>query len=420
MMYTRILLIVLLSIHTQASAMDFVSKARSWMEKFNHASPEDSDSDSETPQPFEPKNEGFLVSSSVGNSTYKNELWKLCLTCNSRNEERVTQEVAALISTGLYNVNERNDNYKNENLLHITGPRTKLTQLLVNAGAEINAQDLEGNTPLHNACSFGYKAAISILLLCPTINVNIKNKEGNYPIFCALKALNGNFKAITTTHNILNLLIDSKKINLNKKNKLKETFFYRWFSKCSLRQYDELPLNFISQFTEEERQTFGSQELQHAAAICSSEPELYLFIPRCLELGADINHRNYKRQRPLEVAAEQYMYATKCLTDDNKSFQAKQNIYYNFLQNTPYLYDKGIRKRLKHNKLPIDLIKKIMGYYTVLNNTVDRVCVLQSNGDFSSPLFSKKNKRELLNKICNHLGYINPIAKKQLELPQNS
>ena len=50
--------------------------------------------------------------------------------------------------------------------LHLSADRGNLaiTQMLLNAGAHVNAQDINGDTPLHNACLCGHKDIIQLLL----------------------------------------------------------------------------------------------------------------------------------------------------------------------------------------------------------------------------------------------------------------
>jgi hypothetical protein len=147
-----------------------------------------------------------------------------------------------------------------------------------------------------------------------------------------------------------------------------------------------------------------------AAATCNDR-DVRGIIKRCLKLGADINYRNNKKQRPLEISAERYMHVTKCLVSTDQPVETKKAIYYRFLENTLYVYDQEIRSRLAHNGLIADPIKRIMGFYTALI-TIDRACALKPHLiDPFPPRNLKKDKKELLNKICNNLEYINPTIK---------
>lgn len=50
--------------------------------------------------------------------------------------------------------------------LHLSADRGNLaiSLMLLNAGANVNSQDINGDTPLHNACLCGHKEIISLLL----------------------------------------------------------------------------------------------------------------------------------------------------------------------------------------------------------------------------------------------------------------
>jgi ankyrin repeat protein len=59
-----------------------------------------------------------------------------------------------------------------------------LVELFLNAGADVNQANNEGNTPLHYAASYGHKT-IAELLLKAGANVNQTDKEGKAPLHYA-------------------------------------------------------------------------------------------------------------------------------------------------------------------------------------------------------------------------------------------
>ncbi|KAK9717405.1 Zinc-finger associated domain (zf-AD) [Popillia japonica] len=61
-------------------------------------------------------------------------------------------------------------------------------EILVNADANVNIQDVNGNTALHIATDKGYSALIELLLLKANANVNIVNKWGETPLHKAVSA----------------------------------------------------------------------------------------------------------------------------------------------------------------------------------------------------------------------------------------
>jgi len=52
---------------------------------------------------------------------------------------------------------------------------------LITAGADINFQDSNGNTPLHHACLNGNKKIVEMLLKKPSLDWKCLNKQGKEP-----------------------------------------------------------------------------------------------------------------------------------------------------------------------------------------------------------------------------------------------
>lgn len=65
--------------------------------------------------------------------------------------------------------------------------RLKIVKLLLNNGAGIHMQDEAGNSALHFACINGHTEIVKLLLSCPTIDINLKNKKGKTALQIVLK-----------------------------------------------------------------------------------------------------------------------------------------------------------------------------------------------------------------------------------------
>lgn len=54
--------------------------------------------------------------------------------------------------------------------------KTEITLRLLERGADVNQRDLNGNTPLHEACKFGHSSVLALLLEAGA-RPNEKNNE---------------------------------------------------------------------------------------------------------------------------------------------------------------------------------------------------------------------------------------------------
>ncbi|KJH47990.1 ankyrin repeat protein [Dictyocaulus viviparus] len=95
------------------------------------------------------------------------------------------ETVRYLLSLPEVNVNHRNENH--QTALHYASSknRKEITHLLLEAGAEVNAADRYGATPLHRAASQGHDGIVNMLLSQPKIHIDAKDSEGNTPLFLA-------------------------------------------------------------------------------------------------------------------------------------------------------------------------------------------------------------------------------------------
>jgi ankyrin repeat protein len=87
---------------------------------------------------------------------------------------------------------------------------TRILDVLIKCGADVNKKDLDEWTPLHYAVNYNKIAAAKTLLAASGIDVNATTKEGNTPLHLAANA--GKVQMVKT-------LLEATGIEVNKKNK---------------------------------------------------------------------------------------------------------------------------------------------------------------------------------------------------------
>ena len=60
------------------------------------------------------------------------------------------------------------------------------TQMLVDAGADVNAQTIDGSTPAMFAAAYRKPRALKILLASPNINISLQDETGNTALHVAV------------------------------------------------------------------------------------------------------------------------------------------------------------------------------------------------------------------------------------------
>jgi ankyrin repeat protein len=87
--------------------------------------------------------------------------------------------------------------------------QTAIAKLLIDKGADVNAQGYNGDTPLHLAIEMA-NVEITKILLLKNANVNAKDREGDAPIHVVLNYTNEN------SYELVKLLVTlGKDIDLN-------------------------------------------------------------------------------------------------------------------------------------------------------------------------------------------------------------
>ncbi|KAE9412292.1 hypothetical protein Angca_006290, partial [Angiostrongylus cantonensis] len=82
-------------------------------------------------------------------------------------------------------VNHRNLNLQTPLHYACSKNRAVIAHMLIEAGANVNASDKYGATPLHRAASQGHDRIVHLLLTQPGIRIDAKDSEGKTPLFVA-------------------------------------------------------------------------------------------------------------------------------------------------------------------------------------------------------------------------------------------
>ena len=141
---------------------------------------------------------------------------------------------------------------------------TEIANLLITAGADVNAESNSGSVPLGIAAYAGYKQIVA-LLISNGANVNIKDKSGSTPLHYALRM----YEPSMQHKQIIELLI-ANGANVNAKENAKII-----------------------------QGTTGGMSALHYSAKAGSKETTELLISK----GANINPMNTKEETPLHIAA---------------------------------------------------------------------------------------------------------------------
>ena len=244
-----------------------------------------------------------------------------------------------------------------------------VTLLLTYPKINLNYQAIYKSSALYAACMHNAYEIIELLLKQESINPNLKNNRANKtPLLIAADI----------SISLINLLINSGKVAMKKRNIDKETFFYVGYQNKKITSPDQL--NFFIQLTDDERIQFLTEQLCYSAQLKYADKyfsnpihdqnkkilQVSKFIAWSIEHGADLNYRNKQLQRPVDYAYAEYEYANQHLHHNSLNFRYKQAVCHTFLQHTPYVSDAEIYYRLSANGLNQDIIKHILkDYYTM-------------------------------------------------------
>ncbi|XP_074596039.1 rabankyrin-5 [Brevipalpus obovatus] len=185
----------------------------------------------------------------------------------------------------------------------------QVVQHLLEFGANVNAQDAEGKTPLHEAIYYQHGTITSTLLRHPSINLNLRDKNGNTPFATAM-----NIKNNKAAQEILNRDPNSAE-NYDSKG---YNFLHTAIKKVDIESVLFL-LSIHVNVHSRVQDTLQMTPL-HLAVEIGSE----LIIRNLLLAGANINDVTSQKQTSLHLAAE-HDHSSICsvLLDQGIDFDAK-------------------------------------------------------------------------------------------------
>ena len=205
------------------------------------------------------------------------------LDCWSWPGEEV-RELLIAKATNVADVNARY--YENKTLLHYAAvlSRKDITELLIARGADINAKDNGGNTPLHNVRS----KEVAQLLIAKGADVNATNYQGNI----ALHYVAGNY---TCSQELAQLLI-TKGADVNATNNEGDTPLH--LAAGAYRGSTEMVAMLIAKGADiNATNNNGTTPLHRAAGVGSKE-----VVAMLIAQGADVNAKNSDGTTPLDLA----------------------------------------------------------------------------------------------------------------------
>jgi len=241
-------------------------------------------------------------------------------------------KVEALLDKGV-GVNAIIDNFYGSTPLHkvAMGTSKEIAELLLSKGADVNAREKDGGTPLHLVAALSGDKEIAELLLAKGADVNAKDNNGFTPL---LRGAYGGHK------DVVELLL-AKGADINAKDKWGNTPLH---SAISGEKKDIVELLLAKGADINAKNSYGETSL-HSAASKGNKDMILLLLAK----GADINAKGNDGDTPLIAAvAKGRKDVVELLLDKGSDMNAKDTAYkLTPLGRAEYLGKKDIVELLK-------------------------------------------------------------------------
>jgi ankyrin repeat protein len=220
----------------------------------------------------------------VGNYVTPEVRW---VVTNYSNSEEM---IELLIAKGA-DVNAKNNQGNTPLYLAVGNNQKELAELLLLKGADVNTKNKKGLTPLHNA----KRKEIIELLIAKGANINAQDNQGNMPLHLYLSSKYLGF----ITNDYLDLII-TREGQVNTKNKQGQTPIKVALMNNNLNAVTYLIEKgaYLSDEDIKTKDSQGNQPIHRAALYYGNQKFMNLLIAK----GADVNAKNKQGQTPIQVA----------------------------------------------------------------------------------------------------------------------